>query len=61
MGKRHNRTFEIVKCKHVEDCVEIWLPPVDHPEGELVVHSLHKNYLPALVADIKNYIQNPQK
>lgn len=61
MSKHHNRTFEIVKCKYVEDCIEIWLPPVDHPEGALIVRALHKDYLPALIADIKNHLQNSQR
>lgn len=61
MSKHPNRTFEIVKSKYVQDCVEIWLPPVDHPEGELIVQALHKDYLPTLIADITNYVQNLQK
>jgi hypothetical protein len=36
----------------LNDIVEVWLPPVDHPEGELVL-SIHKDYLPALIATLR--------
>jgi hypothetical protein len=38
--------------RRVGSVVEVWLPPVDHPEGELIC-AVHESLLPALVAALK--------
>lgn len=52
---KNNRTFEFRDSVGWYDCVEIWLPPVGDPEGELIC-ILDKYYLPSLVADINDYL-----
>lgn len=52
---KDSRTFEFRDPVGWDDCVEIWLPPVGNPEGELIC-ILNKSYLPGFVADINDYL-----
>ena len=37
----------------VSEIIDVWIPPVNHPEGELVL-SISKSYVPALIATLRN-------
>lgn len=50
MSARNTRVFETRLRNGV---LEVWLPPVDHPEGEMVL-AIAPSYLPALIATLKN-------
>jgi hypothetical protein len=45
--------FEIVRKDHV---IEIWIPPVNHPEGELIT-SIDSAYIPSLISSLKRFEQ----
>lgn len=55
---KNTRIFEIVEKTVADnnqnnDLVEVWLPPVNHPEGELIF-CISKYYIPALIATLRN-------
>ena len=50
MSAENTRVFETVRKGHL---IEVWLPPVDHPEGELILR-LNESYLPELIATLRN-------
>lgn len=53
MSRRNTRVFET---KARNGVLEVWMPPVDHPEGEMVL-SIATSYLPALIATLRNCVE----
>ena len=47
------RTFEFRKEGELVYC---WLPPVNHPEGEMIF-CVHEWYIEELIADLKSFQQ----
>lgn len=47
---------DTIKCVRKDQLVEIWIPPVDDPEGELI-GSLHSDYIPSLVSALLKFEQ----
>jgi hypothetical protein len=45
--------FEIIRKGHT---IEIWIPPVNDPEGELVT-ILDSAYIPSLISSLKKFEQ----
>jgi hypothetical protein len=45
--------FEIIRKDHT---IEIWIPPVNDPEGELVAH-IDSAYIPSLISSLKKFEQ----
>jgi hypothetical protein len=39
------------------DLIEIWMPPIGDPEGELILSDLHADYVPSLIASLKKFEQ----
>lgn len=46
--------FDIVR---KGETIEVWLPPVDSPEGELIISCLHSDYIPSLIAALNQFEQ----
>lgn len=47
----NTRVFEVVT---EGECIKVWMPPVNHPEGDMVLQ-VHASLIPALIAALKNY------
>lgn len=47
---KDNRFFET---RRINNLIEVWIPPVNDFEGELVL-SIHELFLPALIAVLRN-------
>lgn len=52
--KNWNNPFEL---KREGDQVSVWLPPVDHPEGECLC-TFNTYYVPGLIAALKKFEQS---
>jgi hypothetical protein len=39
------------------DCVEVWIPPANDPEGELVC-VLQSSLIPSLIAELRRFEQS---
>lgn len=52
--KINTRIFEIVEKNNI---IEVWMPPVSHSEGELIL-TINKLLLPQLISVLKNYEQS---
>lgn len=46
-----------IKIIRAGSCIEIWLPPVNDPEGELIA-TLDTAYIPDLIAQLKRFEQS---
>lgn len=49
-----NSSIEILR---KDDCIEVWLPPINNPEGELLM-IVHTSYVPDLIAELKHFEQS---
>lgn len=53
--KNWKNPFQIVD--EGSNIVSVWLPPVNHPEGELIM-TINKDYIPTLIAALKRSEQS---
>lgn len=53
-------TKQIFEKRRKGNVLEVWLPPVDHPEGELVL-AVHETLIPALVATLSEEVTHHGK
>ena len=47
-------SFEVVRKGNL---IEVWIPPVDSPEGDLIISNLHSDYIPSLIAALNKFEQ----
>ena len=47
-------SFEVVRKGNL---IEVWIPPVDSPEGDLIISNLHSDYIPSLIAALNTFEQ----
>ena len=45
--------------RRIGNVLEVWLAPIDHPEGELVL-SIDESLIPALVASLSEELTHPK-
>lgn len=49
-----NDAIQVIRKGH---CIEVWIPPVSDPEGELLMVA-DASYIPALIAQLKRFEQS---
>jgi len=47
---------DVIQVIRKGDCIEVWIPPVNDPEGDLIA-TLDTAYVPALIAQLKRFEQ----
>ncbi len=52
---KHWKPFDVIR---KDKLIEVWIPPVAHPEGEIVIKNLHIDYIPSLIAALKKFEQS---
>ena len=58
MSRDKRNPFEVVR---KNNCIQIWIPPVNDPEGELVIGDLHESYIPYLISILKKFEQKEKR
>lgn len=57
MKMQNPNNWNAIKVVRVGNLAQVWLPPVNNPEGELIAE-LHVDYIPSLISSLKRFEQS---